>query len=298
MNTPAVMERFEETLLHDAAAMRRDRDALYDALPDFSLALDHVAVVMAGGNLSGHVRTPRSPRLGLRLHEFVLDGLTGTYDPELIEAGLSAIGSVVLPLTGIPSPTVAPRGVEMNRRFLSGCKLAEPRFDDVLQATLGIQPANQAIINVYHDETRTPILLQKAEEPSALVLEPLTITGLDDGTSLHTNDVVHVPAGSLVAVDGCARAYTGEIHDATAYDGTELATWTFDGVTIHPMRLSAWAYPDEGDRQLLAIIRSDSAPYDLSVDKVRADMLRETTLDDFRGAARYVMDACGVPPAS
>lgn len=274
--------------LHAVAGQLKKQLPEYIEVQNFLRALNNPSYNSPA--IGSYFEEYRYPRLTNFLYASIARNLSLADKDGRTTRGLSAIGSAILPLSGLPAQG-EPRSVTLGTNGLTGCLRAERKFFNVLQtARGGKETQQQTLISVYHDENGTPVLLRKrADESSALTFQPMTFTKLQDGSPLQIARQVHVPAGALVAVNG-TLANAKRTGSADLDGGTTLFCYGIDGITIRPIRLSAWAYADPEDRRYYAL----SETFALRPD--RADYLSRTSLADFQQAAHFILAACNAAP--
>jgi hypothetical protein len=160
---------------------------------------------------------------------------------------------------------------------VGSCKLADEYFVDAAAQTLGRNRrfGTQARITVYHDSNLLPVLLRKdRDESSSLTL-----------TSMQNDNGLVIPPGSIVY-------YNEKVTNPPVIQkGVSLCAQPFDNEqALSFLRLSAFAYDDPIDRALFA---TEGFGGDmLRIDGEKAQKILEYDLDDFRTAARIIVDLC------
>jgi hypothetical protein len=187
----------------------------------------------------------------------------------------------------VTSPAQNTAAVELLGEDLRSCSQAEDFFVlAVKQIGSNGRADDHDRISVYHNADGTPIALRKTKiESTALLLEPAV-----------SPQLVPIPAGTVVHVGpNASYVKTGEFDYLDRRNRPKTRYQTFEvggedtGLEVAPLRLSPWAYEDPLDRAVFAISRYNTGA-EVQYDSDRAKLAQGFSIDDFRLAARSVMD--------
>ena len=230
------------------------------------------------------------------VYELMIEALSvdNQYDAQTRKRSMSAqnlLQDSIYGLAHIQTETAAIQG-ELGKQRHLGCSDAEGRFVSTLRRVedeeerLLAGPDTEII--VYHDDTETPILLQKATGEKTSI----TLQGIGFG------DFV-LPPGTIVTLDrGAKVGDTGIKYRRSDILVTRELQKT---QKILPVRLSPWAFNDPMDRAIfgtsgMAEIGNPRPEELTSADcyMTRAKLCAEHRIDDFRACAQKVLEICSV----
>jgi hypothetical protein len=162
---------------------------------------------------------------------------------------------------------------------IEGCKDAEQFFvdtyrqlqDSTYRRADDIRP--QDSVTIFHTKNEQALGVQKTySEPSTLMLET-TKSG-----------ELWVPEATIVGVGITKTRQTGSYRR----DGVTVKSYEIDDqLMIVPIRLSAWAYPEQIDRALFSVSNRHG-----EYDNERAAMIESCNMDDFRKVAQNALAEC------
>jgi hypothetical protein len=217
-------------------------------------------------------------------------------EPQLAPEYLDFIGRILLPMSRIPNLSNEPVRVHLGDARAETCADAEDRFAETVTQVSSGKPENvqQRFVSVVYDEVGRPLILQKSETVhSGLTLAPMTFTTFEEAEDSATSSLVHMPVGTIVAID------TRGLGETCSYESSN-GSYTYSVVKIDqpfvtPCRVSPWAYSDRRARGAFAIRINQLNQRPIGFDQRRADLLESLTIADFQKAATKVMRLCGVP---
>ncbi len=279
--------------------IRENCAALLAAVPAISSVSNLITSVAEGSNPWANLTEFVTPRIGLGLLELGYEALQQCTNEERFTEITHFIGTTILPMAGCERQPA--EAVAFDSRYSNEyCSFSEVSFHQILNQLSGLHDRPHQLVTVFHDATGQPLAIRKTKGlQTTLTLRSFQVVGRDGRVigdiPLSDTGLVTIPAGTIAEVSvhrelGPIRKV--EADDCTIYEACQL----IDPISLHPLRMSAWAYRRQIDRALFATkfgsTVSTKGPTEIK--SSRLELLSNVALEDYQTAAHLILKRCGV----